>query len=205
MKVSAVINKPKLKLDSTNKSALISALVIFVGVVVGIALYSALSENLKYELNDHFINYLSTFSQKNKPELISGLIFQNIIYFVLMLIFSVCLYGTLAIFMISSLKAVGLGILTTHIYCKFALKGIEYCLLVLFPGKFILILAMLLLTQNCYVNSNSILRVMRNQEDRVVDMKKFSLRSAVIFLLLLISSTVDFISAVSFSQLFEFA
>ena len=84
------------------------------------------------------------------------------------------------------------------------LKGIEYCLLVLFPGKFIMLFAMILLSQNCLITSNNIRLSARGNKDRVVELDKYILRTVFIAMIILVSSTVDFITIISFSSLFDF-
>ncbi|MBO7319002.1 MAG: stage II sporulation protein M, partial [Clostridia bacterium] len=144
MKVSAVISRPDIRIDSTNKSALVSSAVISFGIILGALLYVFANDSLTGDLFDYFISFSVDFSNKNKPEIISGLIMQNIIYFVLMLIFGTSVIGTPAVYFLSLLKTSGLGLLIAYIYDCYALKGIEYCLLVMFPGKFLLIFAMVL-------------------------------------------------------------
>lgn len=204
MKVHAVINKPSIKIDNTNKSAIISFTVIFIGIVAGVVLYNFADKSLIEELRDLVIYNMTNLANKNKPELFYGLIADNVIYFAFTLIFAMCVFGTPAVFFITFSKAMGLGLLTTDIYSSFGLEGIEYCLLILFPGKFVLIFAMILLTQNCYVNSNSITKSINPDNGRVVDLRKYAMRTVVIFMLIIFSSTIDFVVMISFSSLFEF-
>ena len=204
MKVNAVINKPSLKLNNTNKSAVLSFLVIFIGVVSGAILYNFTDESLINELTALFIGNTTDLLNNNKPELFYGLIVDSLIYFALMLIFAMCVYGTPAVFIISFAKAMGLSFLTTDIYGSFGLEGIEYCLLILFPGKFVLIFAMILLTQNCFINSNNITKSINSDNNRVVDLKKYAIRTVVISGLIVVSAIIDFVTMISFSSLFEF-
>ena len=204
MKVKAVINKPEIKLDSTGKSSVVSAVVIFSGVIAGIALYIVSDEALLEDLGNRFILFANEFINKNKPEIFSGLIFQDIIYCAFMLVFAFCIFGTPIVFLLSFIKAMGLGLLTTYIYDIYALKGIEYCLLVIFPGKLILIFAMILLTQNCYVNSTQMTKKLLYQSDGGVSLKKYILRTQIILIVIIISSITDFITLNSFSSLFGF-
>ncbi|MBO5936971.1 MAG: stage II sporulation protein M [Clostridia bacterium] len=205
MKVSAVISRPDIRIDSTNKSAIVSGAVISAGIILGAALYVFAKDSLTGDLFDYFISFSVDFSNKNKPEIISGLIMQNIIYFVLMLIFGTSVIGSPAVYFLSLLKTSGLGLLIAYIYDCYALKGIEYCLLVMFPGKFLLIFAMVLLTQNCSHMSTGIYQCIKNTESRGADIRKFSARSVLILIILLISSLVDFVALISFSSLFDFS
>lgn len=204
MKVHAVINKPSIKFDNTNKSAIISFSVIFIGIVAGVVLYTFADKSLIKEVTDLFIGNTTDFANNNKPEIFYGLVVDNLIYFALMHIFAMCVFGTPAVFFITFAKAMGLGFLTAIIYASFGLEGIEYCLMILFPGKFIMILVMILLTQNCYVNSNSITKSINPDNGGVVDLRKYALRTIVIFVLIVFSAAIDFVATISFSSLFEF-
>lgn len=204
MKVSAVISKPNLQLKSSDKSAILSGVAIAVGILVGSVLYVLNKDALAKDLIDYFISFSLNFANKNKPEIISGLIMQNLVYFIAMLILGTSFIGTPAVYAISAIKSAGLGLLATYIYDSFALKGIEYCLLVLFPGKFILIFAMILLTQNCGHTSSEVLTSIKHMESRGVDFRKFTARSLLILIILFLSSVVDFFTLISFSQLFDF-
>lgn len=205
MKVSAVINKPSFSVDTTKKSAIISSIILVVGIISGTIIYFVTDESLINELWDYFISFSTDFSNKNKTEIISGLIMQNLIYYILMLLFATCFFGAPAVVVTSFLKASGLGMLTAYIYDNFALKGVEYGLLVIFPGKIILILAMILLTQNCCMTSLDIKNYITNNSNKIVDLKKFALRSILILILILISCLIDFLTIVSFSSLFDFS
>lgn len=205
MKVSATINKPFYFKDNTKISANISAFILIAGIISGTFIYIISRNNIANELFEYFISFSMYFSNKNNIEILSGLIMQNITYYIFMLVFATCVFGTSAVFFISFVKAMGLGMLTTHIYNEFALKGIEYCLLVFFPGKLLLIFAMVLLTQNCYLTSLDINKKVRYNNDRVVELRKFGLRALLILIIILISSLVDFLTVTSFSSLFDFS
>lgn len=205
MKVSAVINKPSFSSDNTKKSALISAVLLIAGIISGAVLYLISKDSIVSELWEYFINFSTDFSNKNKPEIFSGLVLQNLAYYILMLVFAVCAFGTPVVFFLSFIKSTGLGMLTAYIFDSFALEGMEYCLLVLLPGKFILIFAMILLTQNCYLTSLDVNKSLRNLKDGGVDFRKFSLRSLLLLIILLLSAAVDFAAVTTFSSLFSFS
>lgn len=205
MRVNAVINKPSFSVDTAKKSAIISSLIIASGIVVGTLIYQLSSKQISSELFDSFVRFSTDFSNKNKPEIFSGLVLQNLSYYLLMIVFSVSALGTPAILFFSFVKSMGLGMLTTHIYDAYALKGIEYSLLVLFPGKIFLIFAMILLTQNCYVMSVDISRSLRNKSEGGVEFRKFALRALLILIVITMSGIIDFVTVISFSSLFDFS
>ena len=71
-------------------------------------------------------------------------------YVILMILFGTSAYGTAVIAIISFIKVIGLGILSSFLYSSYALKGIEYSFLVFFPGKFTFILSVLFMMNTCY-------------------------------------------------------
>ena len=204
MKINAVISKPTLKFEFADKIAVFSAVLIVIGIISGTVIYSVTKNNIVDSICEYFISFITDFSNKNKPEILSGLILSNIPYFIMMLIFGTNVIGTPGVIALTYAKSMGIGLLYTYIYDAYALKGIEFCLLVLLPGKFILILAMILLTQNCYVTSNNIRKSLYNSENRAVSLSKFALRSLIIVTLFVISSIVDYFTLTSFSSLFDF-
>ena len=204
MKINAVISKSSVNLDSTYKSAIISAITIAVSIIIGAVIYILSKDNFDSSLVEYFINFSTDFSNKNKPEILSGIILSHIPYFIMMIIFGTSVFGTPAVIFLTSIKSMGIGLLTTYIYSSFSLKGIEYCLLVMFPGKSVLLFAMILLTQSCFVTSNDIRHSLKNKEGRVVPFDKFAIRSILIFCLILLSAIIDFLAIISFSSLFNF-
>ena len=204
MKINAVISKSSVNVDSTYKSAIISAITIAVGIIFGAIICILSKDNLNLSLIEYFINFSTDFSNKNKPEILSGIILSHIPYFIMMIIFGTSVVGTPAVILLTNIKSMGIGLLTTYIYSSFSLKGIEYCLLVMFPGKFVLIFAMILLTQSCFVTSNDVRHCLTNKEGRVVSLEKFAIRSILIFGLIILSALIDFLAIISFSSLFNF-
>jgi uncharacterized membrane protein SpoIIM required for sporulation len=204
LKFNAVISKPSLKLDFANKTASISFAVIILGIITGTIIFW-LSEDVVFkELYDYFISYTTDFSDKNKPEIISGLILSNIPYYIFMLILGTSVVGIPGAICLTFVRSMGMGFIVTYIYDKFALKGIEFSLLVFLPGKFIMILAMILLTQSCLITSQTIRKSLVKHEDRVVPFHKFILRSLIIILLFMSASIMDFLTLNCFSTLFDF-
>lgn len=204
MKINAVISKPSIYVNYANKTAILSAVIIAMGIISGTIIFLVSDDTVAETLFEYFISFTTDFTNKNKPEILSGLILSHIPYFVVMEILGVSVVGIYLIPMITFIKSVGIGMLVTYIYQMFTLKGIEYCLLVLFPGKFILIFAMILLAQNCLITSDNIRLSAHGNKDRVVELNKYILRTIFIAMIIIVSSIIDFITIISFSSLFDF-
>lgn len=204
MKINAVISKPTVKYNIADKTAILSAGVITISIIVGAIIYSIVRSDVTDTLCEYFLRFTTDFTNKNKPEIISGLFLSNIPYLILMFIFGTSYIGVPAVFLLSAVKSIGLGMLTTFIYDTYSLKGVEYCLLVLFPGKFIFIFAMILLTQNCCINSMNVKQMIREKKDGVVQSDKYILRYILLLIAFMLSSAVDFLTIKVFSTLFNF-
>lgn len=208
MKISAVIRNPSKDIFNAineNKSAVQSTLIIISGIVIGAILYIFNLENLSGDMFEYFISFSMDFTHKSKPEIFSGLLIPDLIYVIVMVILGTCVFGTHSVACISLINSMGLGMLITYIYDNFALKGIEYCLIVLLPGKFLLVLAMILLTQNSVITSRLIKDSAYGRGDRVVDLRKYIIRILVITVIIILSTLVDFLTVISFSSLFDFS
>lgn len=204
MKINAVISKPSVKLNNGDKTAIISAAAIAFGIITGAMIYSVSNNTVFNEICDYFLSYATDFTHKNKPEIFSGIIISYVPYIIAMFILGTSIVGAVGTIALSTVKSMGIGLLFTYIYDAFSLKGIEYCLLILLPGKFILIFAMILLTQSCCMNSLAIRKSLSNFENGAVPLQKYLLRSVVILLLFVLSSLADFLMLTSFSSLFDF-
>lgn len=208
MKISAVIAAKKIRKPSFStdaKSAMIAALPILFGIIAGSLLSLTAGEGITEKLSKVFLSFATDFSDKSNIEIFSGLLISLLPYFIAMIFCGICYVGAPAAFALTFVKCLGLGFLTVYIFQSLGLKGIEYCLLVFFPGKVILIFAMILLTQNCYKTSLEIRGAVRQSREGKVDLLKYALRLLIIFILLTISSLVDFLMILCFSGLFTFS
>lgn len=205
MKINAVIGANRFK---ENKSVLkdygttiSTVLILSLSIISGVIFYTFCNELFDAELSILFNNYTETFINKSKPEILSGLLLGNIIYFLLMILFSTSVIGAPFIYFVSALKVMGIGTIIAYIYSAFGLKGIEYSILIIFPGKFFLILSMIILIDSSvYMCTN----IRKNQKENAVDLKKQVIRVVFVLLFMLVSSVIDFITLSVFSDLFQF-
>lgn len=208
MKINAVITTNKLKSTkkafSENSAILSSFLSVCFGIVAGCILNIINTDTVFESIQEYFVNFATQFSYKAKAEIFSGLLISNIPYFILMLILGASTIGSFTVYVISFFKSAGIGAVATYLYSTYSLRGIEYCLLVFFPAKILLIFGILLLTTSCYANSKNIVLLIKNSAENKIEMNKYFLRSFFIYLVFVISSIVEFIAITSFSSLFSF-
>ena len=206
MTIKTVMVKNKIDiLDGGRVSTAISCIPIGAGLFVG-CLFCFLFENqISEKLIITFVEFSTIHTNKSDAEIFSGIVLSIIPYLIIMYFLGTSARGTSAIFILTFLKALGLSVATTYIYFTYELKGIEYCLLVFFPGKILLIFSMLLLTENCYLTSKYIKKSIKNKNDSKVDLAKYDFRIVFIAFIMLISCVVEFVLIKAFSTLFVFS
>ncbi len=206
MTIKTVIPKNGLNLLSSGRvSTVISCVPIGAGLLMGCLFCFLFEKHLNEKLFSVFIDFTTNFTNKSSIEIISGIILSIIPYFIIMYFLGTSARGTSAIFLLTFLKSLGLSIVTTYIYFTYELKGIEYCLLVFFPGKILLLFSMLLLTENCFITSKHIQKTIKNKNESKVDLSKYDFRNVFIAIIMLLSCVVEFVLIKAFSTLFVFA
>lgn len=205
MTIKTVMPKNKLDLFSSGRvSTVISCIPIVAGLLMG-CIFSYLFENQTGEkILSAFIDFATNHSNKSSAEIFSGIVLSLIPYFILMYFLGMSPRGKAAIFILTFLKSLGLSVVVTNIYFTYELKGIEYCLLVFFPGKIFLLFSMLLLTENCYATSKLIQQTIKNKNETKVDLLKYDFRNVFIAVIMLLSCVIEFVLIKAFSTLFVF-
>ena len=200
MKISAVLLNKNSGIyknkNNFNRLTLISFFVIVLSFVSG-SLICIFSDQSYEELNNSFYEFLNFTAEKSKTEVYSGLLLINLICFILIFFFSTSIIGTPFIYIVTSFRYIGLGLLVTYIYASFGLKGIEYCLLIMLPGKFFMVFADIMLVDLSVYLSKNLKKI------KISD-KRYLLILLCSCILLLISSAVDTAFISLFGKLFEF-
>lgn len=208
MKINAVIRAKTFKISNKeikNTAVYLVGFCVASGIVAGCIMYLFFEENIRGELWEFFLNFTTEFYGKTKIEILSGLLLANMPYLIFMYFSGTNLNGYALSLIFTFIKSFGLGLLVSYIFCAYALKGIEFCLLILFPGKIVFIFAMVLLTENCFNTSYSIYRTVKEKNSSEIDTVRYNLRTALISVLVIISSFIDFIMIICFSSLFNFS
>lgn len=195
-------------LISLNKSALLndrgllfSFIAILFGLIFGTVLTVFFENGIKNEILSLFVSFNTEIADKSKMELFSGIILSGLLYFGAMFISGGNIFGKELSLIITAVKASGITAVIAFLYSQYALKGLEYCLLIFLPGKLIFMFGMLFMTKCCFDFSK---KLRCNSNEVIKDTKLFSLKSSISFLIFMLSWTVDFLAIIVFSGLFDF-
>ncbi len=206
MKISAIISKDIIKTSDAMKDRLNIKVfsVIALALLSGTLLYILSENHLIEEMRDSFTNFYGQFTSKSKTEVFTGILLAHLPYVVLMIILGSSTVGYLLIPLLSYIKITGIGVLNSYLYSAFGLKGLEYSLLIFFPGKFLMLFSVIFLMQCCIDNSVSVKNIIKGESRVKKNGTYYLIRITVAVLLLALSALIDCILAVSFSSLFSF-
>lgn len=210
MKVSASLFPKKNKKAKTTKkittdTVLIgSALVIGLGLILGVLSYGLNESLFSNELYTYFFEFNYNFANKSFLEISSGILLSNMIYFAVMTVMGTSAVGSYFVMIPTLIKSLGIGTLVCYLYMSYELTGVEYCFLVLFPGKIILLFTMLILTQTSFKMSNEIKNQLNRNTAKKIELKKFFISIVLIFGFFVLSTVIDSLMIYFFGGLFEF-
>lgn len=206
MKVSAVISPKFIKRNSTNydKMSLINFSVLSLGLLFGVLIFILAEDYLTGEIWEYFIRFSVDFSSKNGIEILSGMILSHIPYILLMIVFGTSVCGIAPIMLISMIKTMGLGLVSAYIYSAYSLKGVEYSFIVFFPGKFVLLLSVMVMMHICVNASRAISRISAGDIQAKYSLSEYLAKISIGVLLFIFSSVIDCLAVMCFSSLFSF-
>lgn len=188
--------------SKTNKNLIISFVTILSGFLSGVVIFILMNEKILSRTIKVFLEYHTVHFNKTSLEIFCGILLYNTIYFVIMFIVGGSLFGRFLAPAVTLTKSLGITIVISYLYCEYALKGLEYTLLVFFPGKSLLIASFLFMTKICIDMSNELIKYEKNDfRDHI---SRYYAKSALIFFMILLSGLFDLICIKLFSPLFDF-
>ncbi len=177
---------------------------IGLGLIIGTVFFLVCGTEIESELWELFIDFSLNYSNKTSMEILSGMIISNIPFFAAIYLLGTSSRGYIGISLLCFVKSFGFGLLTSYLYYSYELRGIEYCLLVLFPGKIIFFFALLLLSESSFSLSLSLSKAIKQKDGPHPDLSKYDLRTVVLYLIVLVSALIDLMMIKCFSSLFVF-
>lgn len=129
---------------------------------------------------------------------------EHIIYLITCLICGTSLYGKIPIIFITFFNITGISSIITVLIKNYFLKGLEYCLLVFFPGKIILIFTLIFTSVSCIKASEDINKINKKEESAEFSDKLYLKRVTLSCIMLVISALIDSLTLKLFLPLFDF-
>lgn len=184
-----------------DKDLLISFIFLAFGLVSGVIIFHLSRESISAEVRTMFLNFNNTFVKLPHSEIFAGIMSEGLLYFIVMYILGGSIFGKYLCPVLSAVKIAGISIVTSFLYASFGLKGFEYALLVVFPGKVIFLFAVLIMTKICIAYSRGVLCC--DKSDFSFSLKSYCIKSSAVFVIFIFSWIVDFLCIIIFSDLFN--
>ena len=178
---------------------------VLTGLISGSLIYALFIHKNNNPIVDIFIMFNTEFIGKADAELFSGIAVSVLIYFLMLFISGSSFFGRPMCVVVTFFKFAGIGALISYLYITYGLKGLEYVLLVFFPGKLILIFTSVLMTRSSFEMSGIVKNEANEKGSTTSSAKLYYLKSLIYLLLFIISAAIDFLTIKIFSSLFDFS
>lgn len=202
MKVNAALIKNKnIKNAATDKSIVTAFLSVASGLVSGGVLFALNKEVCVNEIHGLFTVFMKRFENDNTIFILITMLLSGLIYYAVIIISGTSIAGKNIILFYTILNFSSLSMIASYLYSEYNLKGLEYCLLVFYPGKMIYLFSSLLAVKNAIEYCNAL---KCRPVEAINSKKRYICTNGIIFLLFASGITIDFIMIKTFSSLFTF-
>lgn len=189
-----------------NGRILVMLAVFAVGMIIG-AVFIKRGDGLVSEsISDMFTAYIKTKSEQSLSMNFINSLAVNASFMLAAFVFGLCAVGLPFVCSLPLIKGVGIGMLSGYLYAKFALKGLGYCVLVIYPGLIPAIFALLLA---CSVGINSSYEMLLSLSSTKAQrgersIKIYCIRFLIICVPVIIAAVLDASASRMFCRLFSF-
>lgn len=117
-----------------------------------------------------------------------------------------CAVGAPMLYLIPVMHGAGVGMVSAYLYAAFALKGIGYCALILYPGEILFAAAMLFgCTAGMEMSGRLLRQITGNTDLQDAGLRQYSAQFGVILLICAASAILETAMYVLFSGYFQFS
>ena len=130
----------------------------------------------------------------------------NAAFMLAVFVFGLCAVGLPLICILPIIRGVGIGMLSGYLYSNFALRGLGYCVLVIYPGLIPAIFALLLACSAGINSSYEMLLSISSAKAQRGDgsIKIYCMRFLIICILIVLAAVTDAAASRLFCRLFSF-
>ena len=189
-----------------NRRILIMMLLFAAGMIIGALSLKKADSYLSGAFSDMFSVYIrSKGSQSLGMNFINSLA-VNAALMLAAFVFGLCAVGLPLICILPIIRGVGIGMLSGYLYSNFALRGLGYCVLVIYPGLIPAIFALLLA---CSAGINSSYEMLLSLSSAKAQrgegsIKIYCMRFLIICILIVLAAVTDAAASRLFCRLFSF-
>lgn len=189
-----------------NRRILIMMLLFAAGMIIGAVSLKRADSYLSGAFSDMFSVYIRSKSSQSLGMNFINSLALNAAFMLAAFVFGLCAVGLPLICILPIIRGVGIGMLSGYLYSNFALRGLGYCVLVIYPGLIPAIFA-LLLACSAGINSSyemllslSSVKAQRGEGS----IKIYCMRFLIICILIVLAAVTDAAASRLFCRLFSF-
>lgn len=194
IKATGLLNRNSVKIFSiigSNKNVIALTMFSIIGICIGVLcetinsdVYSTISVLYDdYLLNINNISFLKIFLKCSA---------YNSIFIMLSMIFGMCAVGNVFLYVVPFIKGLGIGAACAYIYSTYAIKGVLYSAVIIFPAALIQLISIILSCSESVHMSKEILSLIEHKENENAepDTRLYILRYLVIFGFIFLSGLI---------------
>lgn len=189
-----------------NSRILVMLAIFATGMIIGAAFIKRGDELTSESIFDMFTAYIKVKNEQSLGANFMSSFAVNASFLLAAFIFGLCAVGLPFVCSLPLLKGVGIGMLSGYLYAKYALKGLGYCVLIIYPGLIPAIFALLLACSAGIHSSYEMLLSLSSTKAQRGErsIKIYCVRFLIICVLVIISAALDGATSRLFCRLFSF-
>lgn len=175
-----------------------------IGLIIGAASVSSDSTLLK-NVSDISQSYIASRAEQGIGENCLNSLTVSMLFMLVNVFMGFSLIGYPLIIWLPLIKGLGIGALTGYLYSAFKITGLGYCVLTIYPGTVVAVVALILAcNDSAEYSKNAFLKAVRGRGQFEKDETKiYLIRQFVFCVVSVASSIVDSLFAAAFSVFFK--
>lgn len=174
-----------------NNSLIIILFSIFsAGIISGTAMLKSNSVIIE-KATQLISNYIKIKNEEIFIQTFCNSLSSNIIFLLPIFVAGLCAIGIPIIFSVSFAKGLGLGFITSFYCSEFGINGLGHCVLMIFPGAVLSVLAIFIASKTTIIQSAKIFKATANGKGSIIKFSEYCKSFLIILLLFVISSFID--------------
>ncbi len=188
----------------SNKVPLAVTLLFVTGIILGTVTVTKRNEYILIKTAEIFKDYITVQTGQSLFALFMNSVFKFSIYIIVIYLLGLCAIGSPFICAVPLIRGLGAGLISGYLYSAYSLKGIGYCVLIMYPGLLVSLFAMMIGCSNGIAMSYDLLRCMGAERTGTdMGLKKYTSGFLVILAMTVAAALTDTICYALFMRFFK--
>lgn len=194
IKATGLLNKKTEKVFGdikSGKTAIVMTAFSILGICIGV-LCETINNDVYSTVNGYYDDYLLKISEVSFFRLFLKCSAYNSILIIAAMLLGMCAVGNVLLYVIPFIKGLGIGTVCAYIYSAYAIKGVLYSAVIIFPAALIQLISIILSCCESSFMSKEILSLIEHKENENAEpnTRLYILRYCVIFGFIIFSGIV---------------